>query len=149
MKLKCSFFRKEITYLAHQISKDGVQLSNSNLEAITECTPPQTYTEVHAFPSLVGHYRRFIKRFAHIAQPLSKYLSGEGASKKSEWVSLTENALKAFETLNEACMTAPILTFADFCCHRNRQTGITTPSLMAAEPFYLMRRTTTQLTSSF
>ena len=37
---KCSFFRKEITYLAHQVSKDGVQPSSLNLEAIAECAPP-------------------------------------------------------------------------------------------------------------
>ena len=60
---KCNFFREEITYLAHQVSKDGVEASNSNLKAIAECTLPQTYTEVHAFLGLVGHYRRFIKGF--------------------------------------------------------------------------------------
>ena len=51
---KCSFFREEITYLAHQVSKGGLQPSNSNLKAITECALPQTYTEVHAFLGLVG-----------------------------------------------------------------------------------------------
>ena len=72
----------KITYLAHQVSKDGVCPSNSNLEAIIECAPPHTYMEVHAFLSLVGHYRRFIKGFACIAQPLSEYLAGEGASRE-------------------------------------------------------------------
>ena len=62
--LKCNFFREEITYLAHQVSKDGVWPSNSNLKAITECTLPQTYTEACAFLGLVSHYRRFIKGFA-------------------------------------------------------------------------------------
>ena len=70
--------------------------------------------EVHAFLSLVGHYRRFITRFTCIAQPLSKYLTREGASRNSEQVSLTEDALKAFKTLKQACITAPILTFADY-----------------------------------
>ena len=60
---KCNFFKEEITYLAHWVSKDGVWPSNSNLKAVVECTPPQTYTEVHAFLGLVGHYRRFIKGF--------------------------------------------------------------------------------------
>ena len=41
---KCIFFRVEITYLAHQVSKDGIWPSNSNLKAIAECAPPQTYT---------------------------------------------------------------------------------------------------------
>ena len=111
---KCDFFRNKITYLAHQVSKDGVHPSNSNLEAITECALPQTYTEVHAFLSLMGHYRRFIRGFTCIAQPLSKYLTGEGASRKSEQVSLTEDAMKAFEALKQACMTAPILALADY-----------------------------------
>ena len=75
--LKCSFFKKEITYLAHHISKEGVWPSNLNLEVIMECAPPQTYTEVHAFLSLVGHYRRFIKGFACITQPLNEHLAGE------------------------------------------------------------------------
>ena len=96
---KCDFFRKKITYLAHWVSKDGICPSNSNLEAIAECALPQTYTEVHAFLGLVGHNRRFIKGFTHIAQPLSEYLPGKGASRKSEWVSLTEEAMKAFKAL--------------------------------------------------
>ena len=33
---------------------------------------------------------------------------------KSEWVLLSEDALKAFKVLKQACMTAPILAFADY-----------------------------------
>ena len=81
---KCNFFREEITYLGHWVSKDGVQPSNSSLKAITECAPPQTYTEVCTFLGLVGHYKRFIKGFVHIVQPLNEHLTGEGASRKSK-----------------------------------------------------------------
>ena len=63
--------------------------------AIAKCAPPQTYTEVHVFLGLVGHHRRFTKGFACIAQPLNDHLTGEGASRKSEHVSLPEDALKA------------------------------------------------------
>ena len=31
---KCNFFREEITYLAHQVSKEGVQPSNLNLKVL-------------------------------------------------------------------------------------------------------------------
>ena len=111
--LKCNFFREEITYLVHRVSKDGVQPSNLNLKAIVECVPPQTYTELHAFLSLVGHYRRFIKGFAHIVQPLNEHLTWR-RSQQREWVSLSEDALKAFEVLKQACMTALVLAFADY-----------------------------------
>ena len=111
---RCNFFRNEITSLAHQVSNDRVCPSNSNLKAIAECTLPQTYMEVHTFLGLVGHYNRFIKGFAHITQPFSEYLTREGASRKSEWVSLTKEAMKAFEALKCACMTVPILVFTDY-----------------------------------
>ena len=85
--------------MAHRVSKQGVQPSDVNLKAVAECAPPQTYMEIRAFLGLVGHYRQFTKGFTQIAQPLNEHLAGEGASRKSEWVSPSEDALKAFQTL--------------------------------------------------
>ena len=70
--------------MVQQVSKEGLQSSNSNLNAIAECALPQTYMEVHAFLGLVGHYQRFIKGFAHIVQPLYDLLTGEQAKRKSK-----------------------------------------------------------------
>ena len=72
------------------------------------------YMEIWAFLGLVGHYQQFIKGFACIVQPLHKHLSGEGASKKSEWVMLMAEAKDAFETLKKAWLEAPVLAFANF-----------------------------------
>ena len=111
---KCSLFKEEINYLVHQVSKQGVQPRNLNLKAITECAPPQTYMEVHAFLSLMGLYWWFIKDFAHITQQLNEHLTGEGASRKLELVLLSEVTLEAFDTLKQACMSVPILAFANY-----------------------------------
>ena len=46
--LKCSLFKEETNYLAHEVSKWGVWPSNTNLKAITECALPQTYTKIQA-----------------------------------------------------------------------------------------------------
>ena len=70
--------------------------------------------EICAFLHLIGHYWQFIKGFAWTAKPLNKHLAGEGASRKSEWVLLSENALEAFQALKQACMSIPILAFADY-----------------------------------
>ena len=43
---KCSLFKEEINYLAHQVSKGGVWSSNLNLRAIKECALPQIYMEI-------------------------------------------------------------------------------------------------------
>ena len=111
---KCSLCKEEINYLAHQVSKQGVLPSESNLKAIAECTLPLTCTEICTFLGLMGHYWQFIKGFAQITQPLNKHLVGEGASRKSEWVSLLEDALGAFHALKQACISAPILAFAEY-----------------------------------
>ena len=70
--------------------------------------------EIWAFLGLVWHYQWFIKGFTCIEQPLHKHLSGEGASKRNEQVTLTEEALDAFGTLKKACPEAPVLAFAGF-----------------------------------
>ena len=43
---KCNLFREEINYLAHRVSKEGVQPSIINVKAIAEYAPPQTYTDI-------------------------------------------------------------------------------------------------------
>ena len=71
-------------------------LATINLKAIAEYAPPQTYTKIRPFLSLIGYSRWFIKGFAQIAQPLNDHLVREGASRKLEWVSLFEEAFEAF-----------------------------------------------------
>ena len=90
-----------------------MQPSNSNLRAIAECVLSQTYMEIRAFLGLVGHYWRFIKGFTCITQLLNE-LSGEGTSRKSEWVSLLADTIRAFSALKHACMSAPVLAFTNY-----------------------------------
>ena len=97
---KCDLFKTEINYLAHHVSRKGVLPSKRNLAAITECPPPDTYTGVKSFVGLVGHYRRFVKNFAKIAAPLYELTSGDNCHKKKEKVTLSPEALEAFERLN-------------------------------------------------
>ena len=112
--LKCSLFKEKINYLALEVSKQGVQPSDTNLKAIAKYALLETYTEIRAFFGLIGHYRWFIKGFAQIAQPLNEHLAGEGASRKLEWVSLSEEALETFWALKQACMNSPVLSFANY-----------------------------------
>ena len=45
---------------------------------------------------------------------MNEHLTGEGASRKLEQVSLSEDALEAFQALKQACMSSPILAFASY-----------------------------------
>ena len=111
---KCEVFKSEINYLAHHVSQKGVLPSKKNLESIAQCPPPDMYTKVKSFVSLVGHYRHFIKGFAKIAAPLYDLTSVDNKDKRSEHVHLSPEAHGAFNRLKAACLQAPILAFPDF-----------------------------------
>ena len=134
---KCEVFRTEINYLAHHVSKKGIQPSKKNLESIAQCPPPDTYTKVKSFFGLVRHYRRFIKGFARIAAPLYDLTSGENKDKKSERVDLLAEALEAFEHLKAACLQAPIWLFPTSI---NRSSSRRTRLVKASGLFFLKNR---------
>ena len=67
--------------------------------------------QVHAFCGLVGHYRRFIKGFANIAQPLYDVL---GKEVKMGPVDLPPEAWEVVDILKRKIQSAPVLVFSDF-----------------------------------
>ena len=111
---KCRFLRKQITFLGHEVSADGMMPGNLNLKGIAEMAPPANYMEVQHFLGMTGFFQRFIRNYAHIAKPLNDILEGEANKLKSEAVTLPPDALDAFKKLKMCCMTAPVLAFADF-----------------------------------
>ena len=72
---------------------------------------PETYTQVHAFCRLVGHYWRFIKGFTNIVCPLYDV---SGKEVKMGPVDLPPEAWEAVDILKRKVQSAPILVFPDF-----------------------------------
>jgi len=100
---KCSFFKREVEFLGHTVSADGVEMEPGRLEAIRSWPPCRNVTEVRAFLGTCGYYRRFIQGFADIATPLYDLL------RKNEPFRCTGRCQRAFEELKERLMTEPIL----------------------------------------
>ena len=53
---KCSFFQSEIMYLMHHMFEEGISPSWDNLCAIEDFPMLETFTQIHAFCRLAGHY---------------------------------------------------------------------------------------------
>ena len=106
MKLsKCHFFSKEIQYLGHILSTKGICPLPSKTQAIQKMHPPTTPKQVHAFLGLVGYYRKFIKKFAKIAKPLTLPTRHQV---KFEW---TAEHQEAFMKLKDSIIQALILYY--------------------------------------
>nr|XP_009792104.1 PREDICTED: uncharacterized protein LOC104239225 [Nicotiana sylvestris] len=71
---KCHFVVDEGIMLGHKISKHDIEVDRAKIEIISKLPPP---TSVKGFRSFLGHagfYRRFIKDFSKIANPVCKLL---------------------------------------------------------------------------
>ena len=64
---KCEFFKSQITYLGHIVSKDGIETEKKKVTAIQEWPIPKTVTEVHSFLGFTNYYHKFIPKYAQIA----------------------------------------------------------------------------------
>ena len=68
---KCEFFRSSVHYLGNVVSKQGLSLDPTKVQAVANWKVPMNVSEVHSFLGLAGYYRRFIKNFARIVAPLT------------------------------------------------------------------------------
>lgn len=105
---KCEFLRKEVAYLGHIISDQGIKPNPDKIKAVQNFPQPKTTKQIKAFLGLAGYYRRFINNFSDITKPLTKLL------KKNAKYIWTEECTKAMEKCKELLTTAPILQYPDF-----------------------------------
>ena len=71
---KCKFWLREVGFLGHVLSEQGVAIDPSKVTAVLNWKTPAIVTEVRSFLGLAGYYRRFIEGFLKIAKPMMELL---------------------------------------------------------------------------
>src|SRR4051812_37541361 len=100
---KCEFWMKEVKFLGHVVSEEGISVDPSKIEAVTTWKRPRNVFEIRSFLGLAGYYRRFVKDFSKLAAPLTQLTRKRV---KSEWSDKCEDS---FEKLKHRLTSAPIL----------------------------------------
>ena len=102
---KCTFMQTEVGFLGHIVGRSGLTCDPNKLSAVRDWHEPTKLKGVRQFIGFVGYYRRFVKDFAKLADPL---------------VSLTRKGVPfvwgrdqqdSFDSLKACLLCAPILGF--------------------------------------
>ena len=105
---KCNFLKREILYLGHKITSEGIKPDETKIQAVLNYPPPKTVKQIKSFLGLSGYYRKFIQNYSAIAKPLTTLLCKDV---KFNW---TEECQRSFDTLRTALCKHPILKYPDF-----------------------------------
>ena len=122
---KCTFAAREVSYLGHRMTEEGLLPDPSLLTAICEISPPKNATKVRSFLGLAGYYRRYVKNFAAIAGPL------HALTRKDAVFHWSADCQDAFDRLKTLLTTSPITAFPDFSLPFRLYTDASTSSLGA------------------
>jgi transposase InsO family protein len=102
---KCILFQREVQYLGHVISSDGIKTDPAKIEAVVNWHAPRTVKQVRAFLGMVNYYSRFVQNLAQMADPLHE-ITKKGV--KFQW---GQRQAEAFEGLKKALASAPVMAY--------------------------------------
>ena len=102
---KCALFKRDIEFLGHLVSVNGVDLVADRLKSIRDWPTPHCLGDVPAFFGLASYYRRFVHNFASIAEPLTRL------TKKNTSFKWSDDSDLAFCRLKQPLLEATTLDF--------------------------------------
>ncbi len=104
---KCKFKVKEVRYVGHLLTEDGLKPDPEKIRAITEMQIPSNVKDLQRFLGMVRYLSKFVSRLSELALPLQNLLHADTAW---TWDSIHQ---RAFDNLKAAISSAPALQFYD------------------------------------
>ena len=108
---KCSFFKKELHYLGHIVSAQGVSLDPAKTAPLDEMllTQPGSVKQIRTFLGLASYFRAYVKGYATLVELLTR-MTKKGTSLNC-WGT---DQFEAVSSIKRILSSPPILAFPDF-----------------------------------
>lgn len=104
---KCRFQLKEVSYVGHVFTEQGLKSDPAKIQAITDIPPPQDKAALQRFLGMINYLGKFIPNHSNIAAPLHQLLHKDIA-----WT-WTDQQQNAFDTLKQCVTSPPVLRYYD------------------------------------
>ena len=105
---KCEFHMREVHYLGHVVSADGIKVDPRKTAVVADWPAPRNVKELRSFLGLSNYFRRFIQGYSRMVMPLTHLLT---ASVDWHWGDACQHA---FASVKAALTSAPVLAVPDF-----------------------------------
>jgi len=92
-----------VSFLGHVISKGGIAIDPSKVDAVLQWESPKFVFEIRSFLGLAGYYRRFIEGFSKLALPLTQL------TRKGQVYVWDAKCEKSFQELKKRLTSAIVL----------------------------------------
>ncbi|PIK51938.1 Transposon Ty3-I Gag-Pol polyprotein [Apostichopus japonicus] len=106
-KSKCKLGVREVKYVGHILSKNGMRIDNAKVQAIVEMPSPNSKKELERFLGIIQYLSKFIPDLSTEAAQLRMLLRKDV---EWQWDSTHE---KAYKKLKQLATEAPVLQFYD------------------------------------
>lgn len=113
---KCQFCKRELKFLGHIVTSQGLMVDPEKVEAVVRIPIPKSVSDVRRVVGLASWYRRFVPNFSSVVAPMTNLL------RKNQPFIWSEDCSKSFNEIKERLISAPILTCPDFSKHFYLQT---------------------------
>jgi hypothetical protein len=105
---KCCFGVKELDFLGHTVSKDGVKANGKKIAAIEKMEVPKDSDQVRRFLGMAGFYRKYIRNFASRTENMREL------TKKDAKFNWTLECEKEWKDIKQALTTNPVMAYPNF-----------------------------------
>lgn len=106
-KKKCNLEAKEVRFMGHILTKEGIRVDEDRVEAIRRIPTPKTVTELQRFLGMVTYVSRFIPNLSEMSVNL------RNICKKDVVWDWSPQCQADFDSLKQALMQAPVLQYFD------------------------------------
>ena len=117
---KCAVMQKSMKFLGHEVDEEGIRIDPKRTESIQTWPIPKNPEDVRVFLGLTGFFRRYVKNYSKIANPLiaisatgkgRKYTKEFEEKWKENW---TPQCQQAFDELKSHLTSENVLGVPDY-----------------------------------